>query len=81
MSQANVGDDKRRAIAAQVDERTDELVELLRELVSIRSVNPVFQDSEPLEEERCQRFLAARLEHLGFETVFHLAVRTASTVL
>ena len=68
MSQANVSDDKRRAIAAQVDERTDALVELLCELVSIRSVNPVFHDLEPLEEERCQRFLAARLEHLGFET-------------
>jgi acetylornithine deacetylase len=68
MCQTNVSDDKRRAIAAQVDEWTDALVELLRELVSIRSVNPVFHDSEPLEEERLQRFLAARLEHLGFET-------------
>jgi acetylornithine deacetylase len=68
MARANVSEDERRAIAAKVDEQTDALVECLSELVSIRSVNPVFQHSEPLEEERCQRFLAARLEDLGFET-------------
>lgn len=58
----------RGEIAGKVEERTDELVGLLRDLVSIRSVNPVFPDSKPLEEERLQRYLADRLGALGFET-------------
>lgn len=58
----------RAEIAGKVEERTDELVGLLRDLVSIRSVNPVFPDSSPLEEGRLQRYLADRLGSVGFET-------------
>lgn len=57
-----------REVTARVEERSDELVGLLRELVSIRSVNPVFADSGPLEEGQLQRYLADRLGGLGFET-------------
>jgi acetylornithine deacetylase len=42
-------------------------VELVRELVRFRSVNPVFTDSVPSEEGRLQEFLAERLRALGFE--------------
>lgn len=61
-------EDARRRVEAAVEERANELVGLVRELVSIRSVNPVFPGSNLAEEERCQRYLADRLSGLGFET-------------
>jgi acetylornithine deacetylase len=54
-------------ILAAVERRGDTIVDLVRELVRFRSVNPVFSDSVPSEEGRLQEFLAERLRALGFE--------------
>jgi acetylornithine deacetylase len=54
-------------ILAAVERRGNAVVDLLRELVRFRSVNPVFPDSVPSEEGRLQEFLAERLRALGFE--------------
>jgi acetylornithine deacetylase len=55
-------------IRAAVDARRDRTTALLADLVRVRSVNPVFPDSVPAEEERLQQLLEGRLQALGFET-------------
>ncbi len=54
-------------ILSVVERRADAVVELVRELVRFRSVNPVFPDSVPSQERQLQEFLAERLRGLGFE--------------
>jgi acetylornithine deacetylase len=53
-------------VSAWVDDHVAESVEFLQDLIRIRSVNPVFKDSEPIEEKRCQELLADALRDLGF---------------
>lgn len=61
------GDVPVERIRAAVAANRERIVDLLAELVRVRSVNPVFPDSMPQEEERCQRLLAHRLGALGFD--------------
>jgi acetylornithine deacetylase len=49
-----------------VEERSEQLVALLSELVRIPSVNPVFPDSKARGEKRLQEHLRERLERSGF---------------
>jgi acetylornithine deacetylase len=51
----------------RIDARAPEIIEFLRGLVRIRSVNPVFLTSQPLEERQCQEFIAAELKQIGFQ--------------
>jgi acetylornithine deacetylase len=52
-----------------IDTRRDEIVQYLQSLVRIRSVNPVFAHSEPIEERACQEAIAATLTDIGFTDV------------
>lgn len=55
-----------RQIDEAVEQNREQIVQFLQNLVRIRSVNPVFVDSEPKEERECQEFLADALGKAGF---------------
>lgn len=60
------------AVVAEVDRRAPELVELARELVRTRSVNPRYPDADPARElggeSACTALLAERFAAAGFAT-------------
>ncbi len=52
-----------------VEEERERIIEYLRDLVRIKSINPVFIESEPVEERQCQEFLAEGLREIGFTDI------------
>lgn len=56
---------KERVLKA-IDAGKDDIVGFLRDLIRIKSVNPVFVDSKPMEERECQEFIADYLRRYGF---------------
>lgn len=56
-------------IDERIDAKADEIVAYLQSLVRVRSVNPVFVTSEPIEERACQEAIADTLQALGFTDI------------
>ncbi len=56
-------------VAKVVEEEREGIIEYLRDLVRIKSINPVFIESEPVEERQCQEFLAESLREIGFTEI------------
>ena len=56
-------------VEQRIDAKADEVVAYLQSLVRIRSVNPVFTTSEPIEEQECQLAIADTLRSLGFTDI------------
>jgi acetylornithine deacetylase len=52
-----------------IDRHADDIVSYLQSIIRIRSVNPVFLDSKPIEEKQCQEFIADTLRDTGFSEI------------
>lgn len=60
----------KKLVTREIEKGKGEIVSFLQDLVRIRSVNPVFLHSKPMEERECQEFLAGYLkDRLGFTDV------------
>jgi acetylornithine deacetylase len=62
-------EERKTRVLAVIDEQRDQIVGFLQDLVRLRSINPVFLGTPPVEEAKLQHFLADKLRSIGFTDV------------
>jgi len=56
-----------RCVAKEVDRKRRDIVQILKDLIQFRSINPFLAKVEKSEEMKCQRYIAEFLQQLGWE--------------
>lgn len=62
-------DARKEQLLAAIEVQRGHIVEFLQQLVRLRSVNPVFLGTPPVEEAKLQQFLADKLRSMGFTDI------------